>query len=89
MDTYAATLAARSFRALMAITAKFDLETIQLDAINAFANSKLLVLVYIEYPHGFRVYGYCLQLNQALYGLKESPAIWQQDLIGAMVKLGL
>jgi hypothetical protein len=37
-DTYAATLAAQTFRAVMAIVAAFDLETQQYDAINAFAN---------------------------------------------------
>src|SRR4051794_24360354 len=37
--TYAATLAARTFRALMAVTAAFDLETRHLDAVNAFLNS--------------------------------------------------
>jgi Reverse transcriptase (RNA-dependent DNA polymerase) len=40
-DTYAATLAARTFRALMAIAAAFDLEIRQYDAVHAFINSKL------------------------------------------------
>jgi hypothetical protein len=40
-DTYAATLAAQTFRAIMAITAAFDLEIRQYDAINAFANAQL------------------------------------------------
>jgi hypothetical protein len=30
-----------AFRALMAITARFDLDTIQMDVINAFVNYKL------------------------------------------------
>jgi len=45
-DTYAATLAAKVFRFLMAIITYFDLETVQLDAVNAFANSHLDELVY-------------------------------------------
>ncbi|KAM4062356.1 reverse transcriptase (RNA-dependent DNA polymerase) [Hirsutella rhossiliensis] len=40
-DTYAATLAGRSFRSLMAIAARFDLELIQYDAVNAFVNANL------------------------------------------------
>src|SRR5437667_9240596 len=40
-DTYAAPLATRSFRLLMALTAKFDLESRQLDAVNAFTNGPL------------------------------------------------
>jgi hypothetical protein len=40
-ETYTATLAARVFRFLMAITAYFNLEAKQFDAINAFPNTKL------------------------------------------------
>jgi len=52
-DTYAATLAARTFRALMAITAAYDLEAYQLDAVNAFINSQLDEPVYCTFPEGF------------------------------------
>ncbi|KAM4062022.1 Integrase, catalytic core [Hirsutella rhossiliensis] len=58
-DTYAATLAGRSFRILMAITAKFDLETRQLDAVNAFTNALLEdeEEVYKELTAAFRELG--------------------------------
>jgi hypothetical protein len=61
-DTYAATLAAKVFRLLMAIIAYFDLEIVQLDTVNAFANSHLDELVYTEYPEGFEEYGRVLRL---------------------------
>lgn len=51
-DTYAATLAARSFRTLMAITARCDLELIQYDAVNAFANASLEKEVMTHTPPG-------------------------------------
>jgi hypothetical protein len=38
-DTYAATLAIRIFRALMAIAAYFNIEVRQYDAVNAFTNA--------------------------------------------------
>ena len=38
-ETYIATLAAKSFRILIAIMTKFDLNTIQMDAVSAFTNS--------------------------------------------------
>ena len=38
--TYAATLAGRSFRIIMAIVAKNDLETKQFDVVNAFVNAQ-------------------------------------------------
>ena len=37
-----ATLAARSFRVFIAIAARFDLELIQYDVVNAFVNANLL-----------------------------------------------
>ena len=53
-NTYAATLVARSFRLLMALTAKFDLETHQLDAVNAFTNSDLDEEIYVDWPPGYK-----------------------------------
>jgi len=52
-ETYAATLAARIFRALMAIAAAFDLEIQQYDAVNAFTNAKLSKPIYCYCPEGF------------------------------------
>jgi hypothetical protein len=40
-DSYAATLAAKIFRAMAAIIAAFDLETDQMDAVSAFPNALL------------------------------------------------
>ena len=54
-DTYAATLAARVFRALMAIAAYFDLDIYQFDAINAFTNAYLDEDVFVRFPDGFSV----------------------------------
>ena len=53
-DNYAATLAARTFRALMAVTAAFNLEAWQFDAVNAFINSELDETVYCEFLEGFK-----------------------------------
>jgi hypothetical protein len=58
-DNYAATLAAQTFRALIAITAAYDLEAYQFDAVNAYTNSKLTETIYIECPEGFRKQGKC------------------------------
>jgi len=87
-DTYAATLAAKVFRFLMAIIAYFDLETVQLDAVNAFANSNLDELVYTEYPEGFEEYGRVLRLLRALYGLRRSPLLWLRELSKTLQECG-
>lgn len=50
-DTYAATVAARVLRTLMAIAAHFDLLDVwEFGAVNAFTNSTLDELVYVEFP---------------------------------------
>ena len=74
-STYAATLAGRSFRALITIAARFDLELIQYDAINAFVNAKLDEEVYMKMPSGYRCTGTILKLDRALYGLRKSPLL--------------
>jgi len=74
----------------MALVAKFDLETLQLDAVNAFVNGILDDPVYIMFPQGFEGDPtMCLQLDRALYGLKESPALWQRELTAVFKALGL
>ena len=64
-----ATLAAKMFQALMAITAVFDHEAHQFDTVSVFTNSKLDETVYCEYPEGFHQSGKCLFLLRALYKL--------------------
>ena len=91
-DTYAATLAARSFRLLMALTAKFDLETRQLDAVNAFTNSPLDEEIYVDWPPGYKNASNsreCLRLHKALYGLRRSPLLWYRSISSALLRLGL
>jgi len=89
-DTYAATLAARVFRCLMAVTAAKDLETRQYDAINAFVNSEIDEDIYCEPPDGIPFpAGYILKLDRALYGLRQSPALWQKHVTNTFTVLGL
>ncbi|SLM36577.1 Ribonuclease H-like domain [Lasallia pustulata] len=89
-DTFAATLAARIFRALMVIVAAFDLETRQFDAVNAFANSPIDEPTYCKLPAGWEGdQSLLLLLQQALYGLKQSPALWYRHLSATLTNLGL
>jgi hypothetical protein len=87
-ETYAATLAGRSFRTLMAIAARFDLELIQYDAVNAFVNARLDKDIFMRMPPGYRKPGTILMLQKALYGLRESPLLWQRDLTATLQELG-
>ena len=61
----------------MAIAARFDLEMIQYDAINTFVHTSLDEVIYMKMPPGQRRTGVILQLQKALYGLGNSPLLWQ------------
>jgi hypothetical protein len=63
----------------MALVAAFDLETAQLDSVNAFLNSVLDEIVYCEFPEGFEESGNCLLLKRALYGLLVSVSSVDYD----------
>jgi hypothetical protein len=85
----AATLAARTARMLFALVAAFDFDMRQLDAVNAFLNSRLPKPVYTYMPQGFGRPGMCWKLIKALYGLRSSPKLWLQEASSVLTKLGL
>ncbi|KAF7565077.1 hypothetical protein PtrM4_045110 [Pyrenophora tritici-repentis] len=87
-ETYAATLAGRSFRMLVSIAARFDLELKQYDVSNAFVNADIDRTVYMRMPPGYRKQGTILQLNKALYGLRISPLLWQRHFTAFLLEIG-
>ena len=56
----------------MAITAAFNLEARQFDAVNAFTNNQINKIIYIEFPDEYKMPGYCILLLRALYELRRS-----------------
>jgi hypothetical protein len=89
-DTYAATLAAKIFRCLIALAAAFDLELYQYDVLNAFLNAELDRLTYVRCPEGYESeLGQLLELKRALYGLRDAPRLWYKHLTATLEKLGL
>jgi hypothetical protein len=92
ISTYAATLAARSFRVAMALAAHFDLEIKQYDVVNAFINARRdtnSVPVACKLPDGFKAPGMSVEIDRALYGMKDSPALWYRDLHSTLSKMKL
>src|SRR5947207_4145040 len=73
----------------MAMTAAYDLEAFQLDAVNAFTNSELDETVYCAFPDGFQQDRKCLRLLRALYGLRRSPLLWLREFSTTLHDLGL
>ena len=57
--TYAAILAARIFRTVMAIATTFDMKIHQFDAVNAFINNRLNEEIFCECSKEFRQSNKC------------------------------
>lgn len=86
----AATLAARTARIIFGLVAAFDWDLRQFDAVNAFLNSTLPKPVYVKPPDGSNLpKAVCWKLVKALYGLRTSPKLWQQEACSVLGKLGL
>jgi hypothetical protein len=92
-DVSAITGAFKTFRLLMALTAAFDLEIIQIDAINAFVNAPIDEDIYIPIPQAYMHMegnqGKALKLRKALYGLRKSPKLWFNHFSTTLRELGL
>lgn len=88
-DVYAATLAFKVFRSLMALVAAFNLQTHQLDAVNAFLNAKNDEPVYCFLPDGYKQPGKVMKVLRALYGQRKSPLLWLRTLTMKCLELGL
>lgn len=100
-DTYAATLAAKSFRVAMSIAARFNLEVKQFDVTNAFLNSDIKKdqgRVFCKLPDGYEeimgqlkgsTHGFVVELDKALYGLRSSPLLWYDEFTSQLEAAGL
>jgi hypothetical protein len=88
-DTYAATLAARTSRAIVTIANQFGLRLLQYDVPNPSFNATLNRKLYAEMPDGFKKNGELLHVLRALYGPEESPLLWYKDLRGTLKSLDL
>jgi hypothetical protein len=87
-DARTSTLAARTFRTLIAIITRFDLETFQMDVVNAFLNSTLKEKVYCRYPPGLGKKSMVLLVHKAIYGLRIAGKRWEDDIKEMLLSLG-
>jgi hypothetical protein len=80
-ETYAPVAKFTSIRTILAIGAALDLEIHQMDVKTAFLNGDLEEEIYMDVPEGLKVpSGYKCKLNRTLYGLKQSPRMWNKKL---------
>ncbi len=89
-DTFSPVAAFRSLRIVLALAAQFDLQLYQLDVVAAFLNGKLDHEIYMRQPKGFEdgTQRVC-RLSKAIYGLKQSSRLWNEDLHSTLLCLGL
>lgn len=86
-ETFSPVVRYESVRCVLALAAAEDMEIRQFDVKTAFLNGKLNEEVYIEQPEGYedntdRV----CRLNRSLYGLKQSPRVWNEKFNEFMVE---
>ena len=75
LPTKTTTLAITSLHTLLAVIAKFDFETLQLNAVNVFVYANLDEIVFMKMLSGDMQSNKVLKLNKALYGLRRSPLL--------------
>ena len=83
----ATTLASMTFQALISIITKFDLKTIQMNAVNTFMNCQLNKIIYMRQSLNFETENTVLQLRKTLYELRQSLLFWQKKLISTFRNL--
>jgi hypothetical protein len=93
-QTFAGVCKSATWKIAVALAARFDLEIEQMDVDTAFLENDIDAEVYVELPPGWCENGVKLskedvcKLSRALYGLKQSPHLWQKKLCKALQSLG-
>jgi hypothetical protein len=100
-QTFAGVAKGEAWKLVIAVAATMDWEIEQMDAVTAFLQGKIDGDVYVEIPEGISIEVLAkllnqsiprgtitLKLNRALYGLKQSPRLWQEKLRTELKKLG-
>ena len=86
---YASVVKSMTWKALLAIAARYDLEVEEIDVVTAFLEAPLKEEVWMEQPHGFdKPGGYACRLKKALYGLKQAPHEWYSTLTDYLITMG-
>lgn len=89
--TFAPTGKPAFLRLLVAVAAIHGWEIHHMDAVTAFLNSDLLDEIYVEQPEGFKDPNHpdkVWLLHKSLYGLKQSPKLWQDNVKKFLVSNG-
>ena len=89
-DTFAPVAKFTTFRILCAVACQFDFEISSSDVKTAFLNALLNNPIYIIPPKGLGIDSNVVwKLKKGLYGLKESPHLWNVTFHEWLVSIGL
>lgn len=89
-ETFAPTLRRASLRVLLAIAAINDMEIGHMDVDTAFLNAPIKETVYMRQPPGFEVGdGLVCLLKKTIYGTKQAPNAWNNELNTFLISIGL
>ena len=89
-ETFAPVAKTDSIRLLLAFATANDFKIHQVNVKSAFFNGKLKETIFMHQPKGFIAKGkedWVWQLNQTLYGLRQSGRVWYQKLRDALLEL--
>lgn len=87
-ETYAPVAKLTTFRVLMAVACHEDLMIHQMDVTCAFLNGLLDEEIYMVQPEGYEVGDKVCRLNRSIYGLKQSPRMWNLRFHQYLLDLG-
>ena len=90
-ETFSPVVRRESVRTVVGLAVRNGLSLHQLDVTTAFLNGKFEEVVYMRQPEGFIAEGQehlVCRLKRSIYGLKQSPRLWNATIDGFLKQLG-
>ncbi|CCK72699.1 uncharacterized protein KNAG_0L00780 [Huiozyma naganishii CBS 8797] len=88
-ETFAPVIRYESVRLFLAIAARYNMSIHQMDVVTAFLNSPIDTEIYVKQAPGFNLDETKVwKLNSALYGLKQSPLLWNEHIKSTLRNVG-
>ena len=94
-QVFAGTCTSTTWKLAIALAAKYSYEVHQMDVIAAFLQGDIDSDIYVDMPPKWKEIlelqkevGDVCKLSKALYGLRQSPRLWQKKLQNVLNKLG-
>jgi hypothetical protein len=88
-ETFAPVLKYKSLRIILVLSVIYQTELEQLDVKTAFLNASVSEDIYVSIPEGMNMNeDYVLKLKKALYGIKQAPREWNQEITKFLLNLG-